>query len=449
MRLHRAARILAVLGLVAQAASGTELVRGPYLQRTSASRFVVRWRTDLPTDSWAAWGFAPGVFEHATLLPGLGTEHRVEFGGLAAATTLYYAVGSSAGILAGGDAAHRLVTSPPPGARGPLRIWVLGDSGTGDANAEAVRDGYAAFASGGTPDVWLMLGDNAYSSGTEAEYQSALFEIYPETLATSALWPALGNHDALSSNAATQTGPFFDLFSLPRNGEAGGLASGTEAYYSFEHPPVHFIVLDTAGGELVPGSPMLEWLQADLGAQHLPWTLVVFHHPPYTKGSHDSDDPADSEGRMQAVRENVLPLLEAAGVDLVLSGHSHGYERSYLLDGHYGTSGTFLPEMRLDDGDGDPDGDGAYLKRLGPHGGTVYVVAGCGGRLDGTIEPHPAMAVGLELLGSLAVDVVGNQLDLRFVTTAGTVADHVRILDGDLLFYDGFESGDFSGGWLP
>jgi len=447
---RRGAGVALLLGsLTANAALAVDLVRGPYLQRSSASRVVLRWTTDVATDTWVAWGLSPVVLDRQFSSPLITLEHRVELGGLAPATTYYYAVGSSTQVLAGGDLAHRLRTAPGAGSRGPARFWALGDSGTGGAGALAVRDGYAAFAGDVPPDLWLMLGDNAYPSGTETEYQQALFAVYPETLAASALWPALGNHDAISSDSATQSGPFFDLFSLPRFAEAGGVASATEAYYSFDHPPAHFVVLDTAESDLATGSAMLAWLDEDLARNALPWTIVLFHHPPYTKGSHDSDDPDDSGGRMQAVREQVLPRLEAAGVDLVLAGHSHGYERSYLLDGHYGPSGTFLPEMRLDDGDGDPAGDGPYLKRLGAHGGTLYVVAGNGARVDGTIEPHPAIAVGREQLGSLAIDVEGNQLDLRLIAVDGSVADHCRLLDGDLLFYDGFESGDLSGGWGP
>ena len=191
---------------------------------------------------------------------------------------------------------------------------------------------------------------------------------------------------------------------------------------------------------------MLAWLDADLAANGRPWTIAAFHHPPYTKGSHDSDDLADSEGRMAAMRQNALPILEARGVDLVLSGHSHGYERSFLIDGHYGLSTSFEPSMLRDGGDGDPDGDGAYGKALGPHGGTVYVVAGSSGRVSGTIEPMPAMAVGISELGSLVLDVRANVLDGRFVTADGTVRDHFRIVDGDLLFADSFESGD-AGAW--
>ena len=62
------------------------------------------------------------------------------------------------------------------------------------------------------------------------------------------------------------------------------------------------------------------------------------------------------------MRESLLPILEDFGVDLVLTGHSHSYERSFLIDGHYGTSGTLVPSMILDSGDGRPTGTGAYEK---------------------------------------------------------------------------------------
>jgi hypothetical protein len=439
----------AVLAAMAAAPIGAAVItRGPYLQRVSRTEAIVRWRTDVPTFGRVWWGSAPGALEFETTSLSARTEHRMVIGALSPRQTVYYAVGDASGVLAGDDADHRFVTARSAGDWRPLRLWILGDSGTADAGAAAVRDGFALFAGGVPPDLWMMLGDNAYLTGTDAQYQAAVFDLYPDTLRAAALWPALGNHDAISSDAPTQTGPFFSSFSLPRAGEAGGRASGTEAWYSFEVGQVHLVVLDSADSSLAPGSPMLTWLDLDLAANRRPWTIVAFHHPPYTKGSHDSDDPTDSGGRMIAVRERVLPILEARGVDLVLSGHSHGYERSYLLDGHYGPSASFEPWMRRDGGDGDPDGDGPYRKSLGAHGGTVYVVAGSSGRVQGTIEEHPAIAVGLELLGSLVIDVASNRLDVRFVTATGAVADRFALVDGDLVFADGFETGD-SSVWDP
>ena len=86
---------------------------------------------------------------------------------------------------------------------------------------------------------------------------------------------------------------------------------------------------------------MLTWLEADLAANTNEWLIAFWHHPPYSKGSHDSD----WEMELIQMRENALPLLESYGVDLVLSGHSHCYERSYFLDGHYGRSSALRPEM--------------------------------------------------------------------------------------------------------
>ena len=90
-----------------------------------------------------------------------------------------------------------------------------------------------------------MLGDNAYTNGTDAEYQGAVFDTYADMLQRSVLWPAFGNHDALSASSVTQSGPYYDIFSLPRAGEAGGIASGTEAYFSFDYANIHFIVLNS------------------------------------------------------------------------------------------------------------------------------------------------------------------------------------------------------------
>src|SRR5687767_5402286 len=127
-----------------------------------------------------------------------------------------------------------------------------------------------------------------------------------------------------------------------------------------------------------PGSPMLNWLEQDLAANTNDWIIAFFHHPPYTKGSHSSD----REIEHIEMRENVMPILESYGVDLVLGGHSHIYERSFLLSGHYNSSSTLAPGMIRDAGSGRPTDTGAYRKTSsGPNAneGAVYVVAGSSG----------------------------------------------------------------------
>jgi len=133
------------------------------------------------------------------------------------------------------------------------------------------------------------------------------------------------------------------------------------------------------------------------------------------------------------MRQTFLPILEEAGVDLVLAGHSHSYERSYLIDGHYGTSSTFTNAMKKDGGSGRPDASGAYTKpTLGPgtHEGAVYAVAGSSGQTSGGLLNHPAMFISLNNLGSMVLDVNGNTLDAKFLRENGEVWDYFRIVKG-------------------
>lgn len=413
-------------GMLGRVATGQVVTRGPYLQLQRPTSVVVRWRTDVPTDSRVQYGNSPAALALFATDPAATMEHVVTIAGLAPETRYFYSVGTSTATLAGGDSTYSFATAPPSGASRPLRIWAVGDSGTANANVLAVRDSYLAYAGARPTDVWLMLGDNAYFSGTDAEYQAAVFDVFPGVLRNTFLWPALGNHDGVSASSATQTGPFFDIFTLPAGGEAGGVPSGTEAYYSFDVADVHFVCLDSYGSLRSPTGAMASWLANDLAANTRSWTIAYWHHPPYSKGSHDSD----VETELVEMRQSLVPILEAGGVDLVLSGHSHAFERSFLIDGHYGISTTLTPAMKKNAGSGREEGSGAYVKRAGryPHNGAVYVVAGTSGQVGGGTLDHPAMFFSAAQLGSLVIDVDADRLDARFLTSTGTVADHFTLL---------------------
>ncbi len=405
---------------------GPDVTRGPYLQQGSDEAIVVRWRTDVATDARVSFGASPETLTTTVDEAAVGLEHEVALDGLAADTVYFYAVGSTTEVLAGGDDQHFFRTTPVAGTPVDTRIWVLGDSGTANASAEAVRNAYRGLAESRAADFMVMLGDNAYDTGTDEEYQAAVFEMYDRELRSMVLWPALGNHDAISSDSGTQSGPYFDAFTLPTAGEAGGEPSGTEAYYSFDYGDIHFVCLDSHDSDRSVDGAMLSWLEADLTASTARWLVAFWHHPPYSKGSHDSD----SEGRLIDMRENALPILEAFGVDLVLAGHSHAYERSALLDFHYGNSASLLSSMILDAGDGDPLGDGSYVKSIDrlPHEGAVYAVAGSSGQVSGSgALDHPAMIVSLREIGSLVLDVSDDIMDVMFVDGSGFALDAFRI----------------------
>ena len=405
------------------------VTRGPYLQIGTPNSLVVRWRTNIPTDSRVSYGTTQGSLISNADNSTQTTEHEVLLSGLSASTKYFYSVGSTSQVLAGNDSTHYFVTSPTAGSSVAIRIWILGDSGTANANAQAVSNAFLNFTGTTHTNLWLMLGDNAYENGTDSEYQAAVFNMYPTTLRQSVLWPALGNHDTAQSSNPPASLPYFAMFTLPTNAEAGGIASGTEKYYSFDYGNIHFICLDSMTSDRSANGPMATWLRADLASSTRQWTIAFWHHPPYSKGSHDSD----TESNLVQMRQNFLPILEDAGVDLVLAGHSHSYERSYLIDGHYGLASTFTNAMKKDGGSGRADGTGAYTKPTsgpGPREGAVYAVAGSSGQISGGTLNHPAMFISLNDLGSMVLDVNGNTLDAKFLRENGAIVDYFRIVKG-------------------
>lgn len=403
------------------------LRRGPYLQNGSHTNITLRWRTDLPVDSQVRYGGSLNNLNLTNADSASVTDHVATLTGLLPDTKYFYAVGSSTSELIGPSTNHFFCIAPVPGAVKNTRLWVLGDSGTASAEQVSVRDAYENFTGARHTDLWLMLGDNAYYSGLDSEYQAGLFNIYTNLLVKSVLWPAVGNHDTAQAQDFVDTYPYFDIFTLPKQGEAGGVASGTEHYYSFNHANIHFICLDSMTGGRYTNSPMYQWLTNDLASVTSDWVIAYWHHPPYTKGSHDSD----FESELIEMRQVFLPVLEQGGVDLVLSGHSHSYERSYLLDRHYGGSASMVESMKLNAGSGRESETGPYLKHLlNPvaHQGAVYAVVGCSGWISGGELNHPAMRVSLNQLGSLVLDINGNRLDATFLNETGSTNDAFTIL---------------------
>lgn len=399
--------------------------REPYLQVVSHDGITLRWQSGGEEVGVVRYGTDPARLEQVAREASAQVAHEVRLGGLQPATRYYYTVGSEDAVYRGG-ADYWFHTAPPPGTARPTRIWVQGDPGYWHEGTRSVRDAMLQWSAqhgrpAGPPlDLWLTTGDNAYSSGRAREFQEALFEPYADLLRNIPYLPIYGNHDA-------RRWTFYRAFSFPAAGEAGGLASGSARYFSFDYANIHFVVLDSESGDLSAASPMLRWLRADLAAHRQPWTIALFHHPPYSRGGHNSDRWRDSWGRMVDMRERFLPALEAGGVDLVLSGHSHVYERSHLLHCHYGAGATLRPEMILDGGGG--GAAAPYRKPAGrvPLAGTVYAVVGSTAKLDGGPLDHPAHAVNRRELGALVLDVAGERLDGYFINAHGEVSDHFGI----------------------
>jgi hypothetical protein len=412
------------------------LVRGPYLQLVNTSAVTLRWRTNTAMESVIRYGSAPNALSSLISDPLGKTEHEFRIDGLEPGTRYYYSVGSISTVLAGADADHFFETAPAGSPVRPVRIWVLGDSGEcavsaqGCIDAAKVRDVYLARAETAKADLVIMLGDNAYDSGTDGQTTKGVFETFGAVLRNTPVWPAPGNHEFYNglTFSATGEGPYYEAFTLPRAAEAGGLPSGTEAYYSFEYGNVHFVSLDSHDTDRSASGAMYAWLEADLQANQSDFLIVYWHHPPYSFGSHSSD--WWQETRMIQMREVFVPLLEDYGVDLVLTGHSHSLERSKLIDGHYGFSDSLLPGNVIDGGTGDPATGSGYEKDSegpGAHEGAVYAVIGSSSKNSGGLTRHPVMAFVSNYEGAMLIEISGQEMDATIVDANGTDRDKFRI----------------------
>ncbi len=406
--------------------------RGPYLQSPTPTSLVVRWRTSAAGVGRVSFGTAPGNWSASADEAISTTEHELLLTGLLPNTRYYYELSTVGGYTAASDSSFTFRTPPAADSRQATRIWVWGDGGLDNADSRAVRDAFIARTRSRPADVGLMLGDNAYFSGTDSEYQTGCFGLLQPVLKQLPFLSTRGNHEVLVAGANND---YYDFFTLPSAGQAGGVASGTEAYYSFNWANVHFICLDSEGTDRSLGGDMVRWLRQDIAASQSDWNVCFWHHPAYTKGSHDSDNISDSGGRMRDMRENILPILDSTGVDLVLAGHSHAYERSYLIRGHYGLSTTFTEAMKVQPGDGRPDGNGAYTKATngkGPFEGIVHSVVGSSSQLS-AVGSHPAMVAKISAFGSMLIDVEGNRLEARFLDKTGVVRDSFAVLKPQVL----------------
>jgi calcineurin-like phosphoesterase family protein/purple acid phosphatase-like protein len=289
------------------------LARAPYLQRVTAHDAVVAW-----TSAGAAFGDVrvatsdgtpvatfPAAIDTAAA-PSRGAEQwTASVSGLEPDTTYCYSVyqgGSPA------TAPTPLHTAPAAGAGARVQFLAFGDSGGGGGDQEAVLEQMQTVPF----DFMIHTGDIAYDNGTLEDFEGKFFDVYAPLLGSRPIFPSSGNHDYVTADAA----PFRQVFMLPENGGPGGL----ERWYSYDWGDVHFVALDTEK----MGAAQAAWLEADLAANKLPWTIVYGHKPPHSSGEHNDD---------ATFKQLFVPILEAHHVQLSLGGHDHDYERFQPING--------------------------------------------------------------------------------------------------------------------
>jgi hypothetical protein len=456
------------LQLLANDAFSSLLSRSPYLNMGGQTSITIRWRTNISTSSkvevGTVFGTYPTVISNATNK----TEHELQVTGLDPDTKYYYRVGNNS-IAGADDETKFFVTAPPSNTTRVLRFAAFGDCGRDDNNFQSGSlEQYQAYLTAHSieaADGLLLLGDNAYANGTDAQFTNQFFGVYgPAILKNHKLYPTPGNHDYDNgAQPGSRTLPYYQGFTMPTNGELGGVASTSEAFYSFDIGDIHFLSLDSYGTEAGntklydTSGVQVAWVKNDLAATTKKWVIAYWHHPPYTKGGHNSDTEADLRG----IRENFIRILERNGVDMILCGHSHDYERSYLLKGYYkvNAADTAIKESGFSVGtyavtnsngkyDGSPNSC-VYTTRSGKYNhGTVYVVSGSSGADNEVIQdfdgyPHNALPNSIDDGGMFYFEVDNNRLDAKFIRHTGAiddkftilkdvnVSDTIDILDGD------------------
>jgi chitodextrinase len=190
-----------------------------------------------------------------------------------------------------------------PGA--PLIVAATGDGASGETNAGNVSNMINAW----NPNLFLYLGD-VYGKGTGAEFYNWYGQ--PGTYFgrfRGFTNPVVGNHEYENGAAPG----YFDYWDNIPN------------YYSYNAGGWHFIALNSNSAYVgvAPGTPQYQWLEADLKANPAACTIAYFHHPVYNIGP---------EGPKTSMAD-IWSLLANYGVEIVLTGHDHDYQRWTPLDG--------------------------------------------------------------------------------------------------------------------
>src|SRR5215213_4532918 len=253
----------------------------------------------------------------------------------------------------------------------PVTLVGAGDIARCDANddeqtAQLIGNTLASLS---TPAQVITLGDNAYSSGTRAQFANCydnyrLSDGSTYDSSRPAWWgqykdrtmPSLGNHEYLNStDPTTQSNPYFDYFSanqgvgfkLPAAPVPNpGLTKG-EGYYSYDFGSWHIVVLNSNCDYVSCNSTSAQaaWLQNDLAnATNKQCTLAYMHHPLYATGT----------GGLEPRVKPLWQILYDNGAEVILNGHDHRYERLDRIDPNDNPDSTYGIRPLIAGTGGDP-----------------------------------------------------------------------------------------------
>lgn len=337
--------------------AATRIVRTPYLQQLTTSSVIVGWVGSADGIEVTEPDGTKVTFAEATLEPKSKKQMWASVSGLEPDKIYCYTLVAKSSALS-----ERIGfrTAPPADTKRKVRFLAFGDSGGGGADQFALLDHMTSVPY----EFMIHTGDLAYDQGTFAQFEETVFTPYAELFRHLAFFPAAGNHEYETQKAA----PFREVFNLPND----------ERWYSYDYGPIHFAVLDTE----VDYATQMKWLDRDLAASKAPWKIVYLHRPPYSSGNHGSDEK---------LRRLLAPVVEKRGVQLVLAGHDHDYER------------------------------------MKPQNGVAYVVTGGGGKGTKAVGESGFTAFSVDVIHFVQIVVEGDQLVLHAIDGTGKQFDSMVI----------------------
>jgi len=323
-----------------------------------ATDFQAPYTFNLPTDQWVDGGH---TLEVEALMRDNFTTART-------AVAVQFSNGISTPPLNTNTWTPKSGTTPAPGE--PFVLVATGDGGSGESSSDDV----ANLAVSMNPNMFMFLGD-VYEKGSYTEFQNWYGK--RDTALFGLLWdvsnPIVGNHEY-------------------ENGVASGYLNywdNIPDYYAVDAGGWRFIALNSNLNETDPGTPQYAFLEQQLASSPA-CTLVYFHHPVYSVG------PQGDTARMAAMWQ----LMAQSGVDIVLTGHDHSYQRWVPLDGA-----------------GNPSGSGI----------TQFVAGGGGHGIQGFVRTDTRLAVGIDTppqgFGALRLELTPVAASFAYVNTSGATLD--------------------------
>jgi len=189
---------------------------------------------------------------------------------------------------------------------GSLRFAVIGDTGSGSSKQYQVAEMMVRYRNLFPFEFVLMLGDNIYGGESPKDFEKKFSNAYKQLLADKVkFYATLGNHD------------------LPLQTHYLNFNMDGKEYYRFKKGNVAFYSLNSNYMD----KKQVQWLESELAKDTSEWKVCFFHHLPYSSaGKHGSDEQ---------LREVVEPIFVRYGVNIVLCGHDHVYEKIKPQKGIY------------------------------------------------------------------------------------------------------------------